>query len=79
MTCSHRQLHRYLQFEKWHKVNSNLDFEMGEKELHTIYFYCFFADIKQKPKNYGCMKNAKGRKTSSSTADDDQFKVFQKG
>jgi hypothetical protein len=52
---------------------------MGEKELHTIYFYCFFADIKQKPKNYGCMKNAKGRKTSSSTADDDQFKVFQKG
>jgi hypothetical protein len=25
------------------------------------------------------MKNAKGRKTSSSTADDDQFKVFQKG
>jgi hypothetical protein len=52
---------------------------MGEKELHTIYFCCFFADIKQKPKNYGCMKNAKGRKTSSSTADDDQFKVFQKG
>jgi hypothetical protein len=51
---------------------------MGEKELHTIYFCCFFADIKQKPKNYGCMKNAKGRKTSSSTADDDQFKVFQR-
>jgi hypothetical protein len=43
------------------------------------YIFVVFLLIKQKPKNYGCMKNAKGRKTSSSTADDDQFKVFQKG
>jgi hypothetical protein len=59
------------------KLIQTLILKWGEKELHTIHFYCFFADIKQKPKNYGCMENAKGRKTSSSTADDDQFKVFQ--